>query len=989
MLDELARHGRIEPSMSSWASPIFVVSGDRMVIDFRKVNDLIDRDSYPLPRADEFLDAVRGAKVVSTFDLKKGFYQIPIDPASRQYTAFISHRGLEQLTVAAMGYKNSPPFFQRKMDEILRPWSNAQAYMDDLVVFSPDFESHVKTLREVLTAIEAKGLTLSPKKAHVGYSSVSLLGHRVGIAGLSTDDEKVDGMINMPIPRTVKALSGVIGLFGYYRHFIPNFAQIAQPLYAAGTSVTGDYRLVFKKKWADLPKNEATKKIAKSWEDVKQMEIHWTPACDVAFSTLKEKLKAVATLAPLDPESPLILYTDASYQGYGVALHQVQRDAKGKHRERPIAFHSRSLRAAERNYWPTELELGCVVYAFERLHKETDGRPVTLVTDHSALRWILQARDLRQGHNSRLTRWALFINSRGNLLSVVHRPGLVHTNVDALSRLPRPDDDLRAQRGSPLEDVIARYQGRQAHALLAPERDGAVPVLFEIDADEDWRGAYTSDKHYREIYAKLSARLEANEDGPDPEYQNFRLDRTTRKMMMVLHHDDSRGRLCVPDSKLRSIIRGVHEQHGHPGVARTFHRVHDRITHPKMFKVIREVVQDCASCQHNTTTRHKPYGQLQPITPPALPFHTISIDWVVALPRTSTGLDAFLSVTDKFTKTCRFIACKTTDSAVTTARRIFSEVVRHYGLPSVIIGDRDTRLTSRFFTELARLLGVRRSLTTAYHPQADGQSERTNQTVEIALRHYVDMATGADWDQHLESLELAYNTSKHASTGFTPYELLYGHQPNTGLDLLVPSELAFVRVPATAEFVSQRQAMRDAALDTIAWAQMRMAGYYDARHHPREFKVGDRVLLRIKDYPRRAWGLHPKLGPQRIGPFRVLERIGQLAYRLELPGNIRIHPVVNVAKLEPARGEGHQAPLLELADGQQLYILESIHGERPAPIDDRHPRSQFLVKWRNMPEHENTWEDENELIRAGNGPAIRDYRNAARREQRQRRDAAT
>jgi hypothetical protein len=228
-LGELQAMDRIEPSTSPWASPVFVVRShgkDRMVIDLRKVNECVEPDSYPLPRQDDILQAVAGARFISVFDLKKGFYQMPIAKKSRPITAICSHRGLEQLKVSVMGFRNSPAYFQRKMDAILAPWlwKCALAYIDDLVVWSSTLDDHVRDVDCVLGALEDRGLSLNASKAHVGYDNIPLLGHKVGRLGLSTREEKIKAMMDMREPTTYGELEVAIGALNYYSNFVPNFS---------------------------------------------------------------------------------------------------------------------------------------------------------------------------------------------------------------------------------------------------------------------------------------------------------------------------------------------------------------------------------------------------------------------------------------------------------------------------------------------------------------------------------------------------------------------------------------------------------------------------------------------------------------------------------------------------------------------------------------------------------------------------------------------
>lgn len=202
MLDKMCSKGRARPSSLPWASHVFKVvqhGKPRLLIDFQKVNDVVEREMYPLPRQDDIFAAVAGARYITTFDVQKGFYQIPLSEESKKYTAFASHRGLEELTVSVMGFKNLPSFFQRKMDQLLSRWrwQSVVAYIDDLIIWSNTPEQHAIDIANVLGALDRVNLTLNPSKAHVGYYETSVLGHKVGRLGLGTTKEKTDAMRNL------------------------------------------------------------------------------------------------------------------------------------------------------------------------------------------------------------------------------------------------------------------------------------------------------------------------------------------------------------------------------------------------------------------------------------------------------------------------------------------------------------------------------------------------------------------------------------------------------------------------------------------------------------------------------------------------------------------------------------------------------------------------------------------------------------------------
>ena len=917
LLKEMAARGRVEPSDSPWSSPVFVVynksNKPRVVIDFRKVNQFVVRDAYPIPRQDEVLDAVRGAAFVSVFDLTKGFYQVPIEPASRKYTAFTSHLGLMQLRVAVMGYTNSPSFFQRRMNALLAPylWQFAVAYLDDLIIWSRSFEEHLQHVGMVLQAVDRVNLTLAPEKASLAFFEVAALGHRVGRLGLATHEDKVRAMVELETPKDLKDLETALGLFNYYRQFVPHYARIARPLFELKTDITGGKTIVYKNQVKTEEKNG---KPLAQYRDLQKQSLPWGEEHQHAFDSLKRRLASAEVLAPPNMEVPFILYTDASYAGFGAALHQ-KTD-----KERPILYISRLVTATERHYAPTELECACLVWAVEKLSHYLDGEGMTVYTDHAALQWILGINAAEKHRNGRLARWSLFLSQFNSRMKVIHRAGAAHANADALSRLV------------PSRGEVATSTDVTTRATL-------------VDISDDWIADYQQDASFKQIVARAT-------DSKEKRYQNFLWDHAMGRLLVRPVGDDT-TRVCVPTSRLKAIVRFAHEQNAHAGIFKTFHHLRSTFFSPRMKAMVEQVLAECTSCRENKTMNHPEYGLTRAVQPSSsIPFDTIAIDWVTALPESGGDeygpYNAFFTVTDKFSRMVRVVPCRKDDDAPLFADRFFNHIVRFQGLPRRIISDRDSKLTSEFWTAAIASLGVRSSMTTAYNPRADGQSERTNQVVEIALRHYVDQ-NQRDWDRFLPEVEFAVNNSVHASTRMAPFETVYGMRLRDGLTELsgLPS------VPATRSFVVQRQLMRQRAAENIAFAAAQMAIILDRDRTDFEFKEGDEVMLRVKELRIRSGtipNLHKKLGPQRIGPFKVKKKISRLSYELDLPASYRIHPVFTIAKLEKAiPGQRHSRPPIEIFPD---YVAEAVRAQRIS-----RGSLQYYVKWLDCGEHDNTWED--------------------------------
>lgn len=343
LIDDMLKDEVIEPSCSAWASPVVLiprkVGKPRFCVDFRKVNENTVTDAYPIPTIQEILDSLSGAAVFSSLDLNSGYWQVEMDPEVREITAFICPQGLFQFKVMPFGLKNAPATFQRLMERALGELKGVICfvYLDDIIIFSQSWEQHFYDVQAVLDKLQSAGLSVNMKKSKLCRTSLRFLGHIVSATGVHVDPDKTEAVRNFPVPINLKALQRFLGMAGWYHRFVPNFSQIAEPLNA------------LKKKGA---------------------RFLWSPACQTAFETLKEHLVNPPVLGHPNFHSPFVVYTDASETGLGAVL--VQKSDLGN--EEVLAFASRSLNPAERNYAATELECLAVVWALEKWRTYLEGR---------------------------------------------------------------------------------------------------------------------------------------------------------------------------------------------------------------------------------------------------------------------------------------------------------------------------------------------------------------------------------------------------------------------------------------------------------------------------------------------------------------------------------------------------------------------------------------------------------------------------------------
>ncbi|CAM4628668.1 unnamed protein product [Lepidochelys olivacea] len=402
-IQDMLQMGVIRPSESAWASPVVLVpkpDGEiRFCVDYRKLNAVTRPDNYPMPRTDELLEKLGRAQFISTLDLTKGYWQVPLDESAKERSAFITHLGLYEFNVLPFGLRNAPATFQRLVDGLLAGLGEyAVAYLDDVAIFSDSWADHLEHLQKVLERIREAGLTVKAKKCQIGLNRVTYLGHQVGQGTISPLQAKVDAIQKWPVPKSKKQVQSFLGLAGYYRRFVPHYSQIAAPL-------------------TDLTKKKQPNAV------------QWTGKCQKAFNKLKATLMSDPVLRAPDFDKPFLVTTDASERGVGAVLMQ-----KGPDQEfHPVVFLSKKLSERESNWSVTEKECYAIVYALEKLRPYVWGRRFHLQTDHAALKWLHTVKET----NRKLLRWSLALQDFD--FDIQHISGASNKVADALSRENFPE----------------------------------------------------------------------------------------------------------------------------------------------------------------------------------------------------------------------------------------------------------------------------------------------------------------------------------------------------------------------------------------------------------------------------------------------------------------------------------------------------------------------------------------------------------------------
>lgn len=782
-IQQLLEAGIVRSSSSPYSSPIVVVQkkgGDmRLCVDYRLLNAKTRKDAYPLPRIEESLDALTGAKWFSTLDLASGYNQVPVAEVDKDKTAFCTPFGLFEFNRMPFGLCNAPSTFQRLMERIFRDQSlqSLLLYLDDIIIFSTSFEEHLTRLELVLSRLQDNNLKLKLSKCHFFQREVKYLGHVVSAAGVATDPDKVRAVKEWKQPATTKEVRSFLGFASYYRRFVEGFARIAAPL----------HQLV-----ARLEAGRVKSKGRASW-----LGDNWNPECQQSFQSLKERLICAPVLAYADFTKPLILEIDASQGGLGAVLAQEQNG----HRK-PIAFASRGLRPTERNmsnYSSRKLELLALKWAITSKFREyLLGAKFVVFTDNNPLSYLQTAKLGATEH-----RWASELVMFN--FEIRYRPGSANKNVDALSRLPDPVS-IDVAPGLTIPPPL--LPSNEPSTRVCCQETTVLPIRPRVDlqalqmADPDigpfsrlWKQGSLPAKSERVLLPsgtqKLLKEWSRIRCWEGVLYRSIRLPGESREVFQLL----------LPQCLKQEVLTGLHDDHGHQGIERTTRLVRERCFWPGMSQEIERYCQECGRCVVAKAVRPKVRafpGNLMA----ARPLDVVAIDFTV-LEKSTDGRENVLIVTDVFSKFTQAYPAR--DQKASTVARLLTEGwFYRYGVPKRLHSDQGRNFEGDLLKQLCQLYHIEKSRTTPYHPEGNGQCERFNRTLHDLLGS-LPPHQKCKWPQALPQILFAYNTTQHASTGYSPFELMFGQKVRLPVDFLLGHAEEEMQPVHTHEWVEQHQ----------------------------------------------------------------------------------------------------------------------------------------------------------------------------------------
>jgi transposase InsO family protein len=964
-LQEYLDKGFLVPSQSPWGAPVFLVKKPhttklRLVCDWRALNKVTIKNKFAIPHPDMLFDKLQGAKYFTKLDLSQGFHQLRLSEEDRAKSAITTRYGNYEWTVASFGMANVPSVFSRVVGDVLWEFQDVFVinFMDDILIYSSDFNSHMKHIQQVLSKLKDAQLYANPVKCTWCATSVFYLGHEISSEGIRVSKEKIASVVQWPSPKNVKELRSFLGLASYYRKFVKGFAFIAEPL---------------------------TKLLAKDQKWV------WNNNQVTAFQKLKKSLTEAPVLVFPNFELPFTIAPDCS-SGYAIGGVLLQDQGAGL---QPIAYESRKMIPAERNYPVHEQELLAILNCCKKWRHYIVNSRTDITTDHAPLKYL----ETQPNVSARQARWLDFFAEYD--LNIVPQPGKLNTVADALSR-----------RADYVAQVWHIYNSSSVYSLNVISSIQVSNVVNEVFFTEPLEDPSEDDNRDTSQHFTRAAQVSSVLTSATTESENqlllaitsaYSSDKFVANLIAgkvksivtshgkyILLNDiiyyvtkDSKYLLYIspgailPNSEIPLQQQVIHECHdalyaGHYGSAKTLLRVQSQFHWNDIHRDVALYCNTCLSCRRNKPPNRKPHGLLQPHDVPFRQWETISVDFITHLPKTVDGYDAIMVVVDKFSKRAHFIPTTADCKANGTAQLFFDTVWRAHGLPANIISDRDSKFTSKFWQTLWRLLGTKLKMSTAFSPQTDGQTERLNRTLEEYLRNYVN-AMRTNWAQLLTTAEYAYNSAPVVTMdGLSPFQIDTGQQPLDPLFLFTSAASQHARsnqvINTLDDYLQQFQTLRVRARNALIIAQKNQKLYYDTKRLEQEFEVGDKVFLSTKRYhdygslKYASKGTASVFEPRNLGPFKIVKKVSSNAYQLELPPSFRIHPVIHIRYLSkcastdkfPSRNLVPE-PEIVMDDGTIEFEVEAILKHRIRKYG-RGSRLEYLIHWKGYESHDDTWE---------------------------------
>ena len=959
-IEEHLKKGFIVPSNAPFGSPVLFAKkpggGWRFCVDYRKLNEVTKKDKYPIPLIEETLSRLARAKVYTKLDIRQAFYRIRMKQEIEDLTTFRTRYGSYKYKVLPFGLTNGPSTWQRFINQLLLPHLDdfCTAYLDDILIYSEDPLEHEEHVRKVLKILRDNKLQVDIKKSEFCVTETKYLGFIITTKGIRMDPDKVSVVQDWPVPTTLKSLQSFLGFCNFYRTFLPDFGRVARPL---------------------------TKLLKQGcWERLGTAAVE-------AFERVKELILSDQVRAHYDYNRLTRMETDASDGVVGGVLYQLQDDMIW----RPICFYSKTMSPAEMRYPIHDKEMLAVMMCLKEWRKLLVGLqkgPFAIITDHRALEYFTT----KQLLNPRQARWADELCDFNFRLT--YRPGSFNVVADALTR---KHEEVRTQKAKDIEarqmtlldpshvlggdDTQAAHAAAVSIAIAVVSTAAEITELLPVETNKSPENPSESETDVHDSWeiADRILHLNRTDNSMQPLRDNAALPNCRYQMKdgLLLHKE----RLFVPATNFirTQLIKAAHATtaSAHPGKTKTRQNVMDEYYWPGMSGDIDTYVANCKICRRTHAPRDKKPGLLRSLPVPDRPWQHVAMDFK-SFPRDKKGYNNVFVVIDRFGKRAFSLPCHKTVTAQHAADLYYRYIWRIFGPPETAVSDRGPQFISAWMNELSKLTGVKQKLSTAFHPQTDGQTENFNMYMDQRLRPFINYHQD-NWSDLLPAMDWAQATLPHESTGLAPYQIEMGIKPRLHWNWRErTTDAPTAREQMTREEAQQYAKVRyDAFLRAreiaqagIKAAQERQAAQANKHRREPNFKKDDMVFVVPKNWdtgrPSR------KLDHQMRGPWKILDQIGH-SYEVDLPNSMKVYPVFHADRLRKAADnplpgqEDKPEPPIEI-NGTPEYVVEQVLNSRVL-----RGKLQYQVDWQGY-DPDATWYYAHGFIGAPH--KLRDYHEA-------------
>lgn len=755
---QMLNDGIIRPSRSPYNSPVWVVEKKsdskgnkqyRMVIDYRKLNTVTIPDRYPIPEISEVISQLGNCKYFSVLDLKSGFHQIPLKEKDKEKTAFAINNAKYEFNRLPFGLRNAPSIFQRALDDILREYIGkiCYVYIDDIIIFSESEQDHSQHIELIFKALENANMKVQLDKCHFYQEEVEFLGFIISPQGIKTNPKKIEAVANFPTPKTIKDLRAFLGLSGYYRRFVQDYAKIAKPL---TTLLRGEEGRISKKQSAKIPINLNTEALE-------------------AFRKLKNSLISKDTLLSYPNYNECFeLTTDASNYAIGAVLSQ---------KDKPISFISRTLNKAEEHYATNEKEMLAIIWALNSFRNYLYGsRKVIIRTDHQPLTYAMS----NKNNNSKMKRWKAILEEYN--YELLYKPGKSNVVADALSRIPLQSQVNSMSTMTHSDDSSGQNLIRSVEAPINVFKNQILikvgpttPHKFQIIFPTYHRHTiiepnYTTQNLIEILKKNLNPSVINGIKTSEPimgKIQEVYSDHFSRYRIRFTRHQVED---VVNEEQQQGIIIETHKR-AHRNTKENKIQILEKYYFPGMNNKIKKVVKQCTVCKLNKYDRHPTNPELKETPIPTHPGHTLHID----IYKTENNL--VLTAIDKFSKYAQGKVVKS--RAIEDIKEPLRQLLFLFGVPRVIVVDNEKSLNSSSINFMVEdQLGIQIFRSPPYKSSVNGQIERFHSTLSEIMRCLKSDGTHRSFIELLDRSIYEYNSSIHSTTGKKPIEIFFGRNSN-------------------------------------------------------------------------------------------------------------------------------------------------------------------------------------------------------------------